>query len=314
MPRPSVKLECAFPAPTVRARAARPEREHRLGTLPRTAPAARGPPRRARSRPAPRASRRSGSAARSSSARCVAAWASNAIRNASTRGARPSRPPRADVRRSASAPSRRRARRRGGTPRWSDRSRAPSSSAISTAGRWNRSTMRDATIPTPACHPSRASAPARPPRPARARPPSPRPGCAARSPAAKRSRDRAPPPARARSRRRPRGGAAPAPGVVEAASGVDAGREPEADLAGGDLAALGDPATRFSARSPAPARRDRLESPADEDPVRADERRRPRRCRAPRDRGHPSGSAPAESRRNDRARGASAGAPSRART
>ena len=158
MPRPSVSL-VRVPRPDGAGARRRPgARTPAPGTLPRTAPAARGPPRRARSRPP--------EPAVDPAARHEIVLGEVRRRGGLERhpkrfhpGALDRHARRADVRRSArGAPSRRRARRRGGTLDRSDRLLpAPSSSAISTAGRWNRSTMRDATIPTPACHPSRAS-------------------------------------------------------------------------------------------------------------------------------------------------------------
>ena len=211
---PERRARCAFPAPTVRARAAAP-RSANTGS---GYPAPNGPS-RARSSAA-RVHVRSSSqpsirqrGTRSSSARCVAAWASNAIRNASTRERSTVTPPRADVRRSARVP------RAGGERvvevERLDRSdplpcprRPPARSAPRDGGTARCATPRSR---PPRATPSRASTnPRARLTPARASS-LPRPGCAARSPARSvlaiellRQRARGP-------ARRPRGGPHPRP-------------------------------------------------------------------------------------------------------
>ena len=130
---------------------------------------------------------------------------------------------------------------------------APSSSAISTAGRWNRSTMRDATIPTtPACHPSRASTSPRAPASTRARASSIASSrmrrsisCrAAFSRSSSSASARAVPSSSARRSRTPR----PASSSRPAALMRGASRKPTWPAVISPPSAI--PATRFSARSP----------------------------------------------------------------
>ena len=130
------------------------------------------------------------------------------------------------------------ARPAGRTPGSTGPTRCPASpsSAISTAGRWWRSAIREATIPiTPGCQPSPAStyAGAR----ARARPPAPRRRTGSASPTSRRSAFTASSSAaiaRARAGVLGQQQLEPGVGAVQPPGGVDPRREPEADRVGVD--------------------------------------------------------------------------------